>query len=77
MADWDQNEQLYETDSEEFFKRLEEERNHEQGEVQVVHRVGPVVQDTQVNRRQKQQNCWINSIRIVMGQNIDRKCRKP
>ena len=27
MSDWDQNEQLYETDSEDFIRRLEEERN--------------------------------------------------
>ena len=34
MADWDQNEELYETDSEEFFKRLEEERNQRQNQDQ-------------------------------------------
>ena len=34
MSDWDQNEQLYETNSEEFFKRLEEERNQKQNQNQ-------------------------------------------
>ena len=35
MSDWDQNEQFYKTDSEEFIRQLEEERNKQQTQDQV------------------------------------------
>lgn len=42
MSDWDQNERLYETNSEEFFKRLEEERNQKQNQDQAEEQNSPI-----------------------------------